>query len=207
MLDITASHLSRDSEWQVRNFSINRGWSNESTVSSVFCSWYPSTRSRPSCAFTFTNGLYTLSLSATVMSHLPLRLSSLYSALILHLNFMIKRSFSVILSPSIGYGLFPGCKNVLVVKMGFGESLEVDWLGLMYVAPLHALGGCWVWELIIRKVIWIGVFQYCFLRLILTILAVAAESKNLYCEDSDNIAFAHVWVSLTSKLLGKRLKP
>ncbi|KAJ5117925.1 organic solute transporter Ostalpha-domain-containing protein [Penicillium atrosanguineum] len=44
------------------------------------------------------------------------------------------------------------------------------------------------------NVIWIGVFQYCFIRLILTIIAVAAESKNLYCENSDNPAFAHVWI-------------
>ncbi|KAJ5911077.1 organic solute transporter Ostalpha-domain-containing protein [Penicillium subrubescens] len=50
------------------------------------------------------------------------------------------------------------------------------------------------------NVIWIGVFQYCFLRLLLTILAVAAESKNLYCEDSDNIAFAHVWVLIIESI-------
>lgn len=44
------------------------------------------------------------------------------------------------------------------------------------------------------QVIWIGVFQYCFIRVIMTVIAVAAESVNLYCEDSDNVAFAHIWV-------------
>ncbi|KAH8698684.1 organic solute transporter Ostalpha-domain-containing protein [Talaromyces proteolyticus] len=44
------------------------------------------------------------------------------------------------------------------------------------------------------NVVWIGVFQYCFIRVVMTVIAVAAESVNLYCENSDNPAFAHIWV-------------
>ncbi|KAJ5594693.1 organic solute transporter Ostalpha-domain-containing protein [Penicillium hispanicum] len=41
---------------------------------------------------------------------------------------------------------------------------------------------------------WIGIFQYCFLRVIMTVIAVAAESVSRYCEDSDNPKYAHIWV-------------
>lgn len=79
----------------------------------------------------------------------------------------------------------------------------LTWFNVCMLPLCMLKSGYRVRELIICKVIWIGVFRYCFLRLILTIIAVAAESQNLYCEDSDNIAFAHVWVSLTSELGGK----
>ncbi|KAJ6032569.1 organic solute transporter Ostalpha-domain-containing protein [Penicillium herquei] len=44
------------------------------------------------------------------------------------------------------------------------------------------------------NVIWIGVFQYCFLRVVMTVIAVAAEAADRYCEDSDSPKFAHIWV-------------
>lgn len=44
------------------------------------------------------------------------------------------------------------------------------------------------------QVIWIGVFQYCFLRVIMTVIAVAAEADGRYCEDSDSPYYAHIWV-------------
>ncbi|KAJ5885576.1 organic solute transporter Ostalpha-domain-containing protein [Penicillium tannophilum] len=44
------------------------------------------------------------------------------------------------------------------------------------------------------NVIWIGVFQYCFLRVIMTVIAVAAEADGRYCEDSDSPYYAHIWV-------------
>ncbi|OKL57467.1 hypothetical protein UA08_06929 [Talaromyces atroroseus] len=44
------------------------------------------------------------------------------------------------------------------------------------------------------NIVWIGVFQYCIIRVVMTIIAVAAQANDRYCEDSDNPEFAHVWV-------------
>ncbi|KAL1851178.1 hypothetical protein Plec18170_006502 [Paecilomyces lecythidis] len=44
------------------------------------------------------------------------------------------------------------------------------------------------------KVIWTGVFQYCLVRVLMTIVAVATQTVGLYCEESLNPAFSHVWV-------------
>jgi len=49
--------------------------------------------------------------------------------------------------------------------------------------------------LIIIQVIYLCVFQYCFIRVFFTIVSVITESTNRYCEDSLNPAFAHVWVT------------
>lgn len=50
------------------------------------------------------------------------------------------------------------------------------------------------------QVIWIGVFQYCFLRVVMTVIAVAAQADGRYCEDSDSPYYAHVWVGPLSIL-------
>ncbi|RDW78726.1 OSTA/TMEM184 family protein [Aspergillus mulundensis] len=44
------------------------------------------------------------------------------------------------------------------------------------------------------NVIWVGVFQYCFLRVLMTIVAVVTQKFDLYCESSLNPAFSHIWV-------------
>ncbi|KAL4737505.1 organic solute transporter Ostalpha-domain-containing protein [Aspergillus similis] len=44
------------------------------------------------------------------------------------------------------------------------------------------------------NVIWVGVFQYCFLRVLMTIVAVITQKFDLYCESSLNPAFSHIWV-------------
>ncbi|KAJ5833692.1 hypothetical protein N7474_002003 [Penicillium riverlandense] len=44
------------------------------------------------------------------------------------------------------------------------------------------------------NIIWVGVFQYCFMRVLMTIVAVASEAGDRYCQDSLSPAFAHVWV-------------
>ncbi|KAI2866857.1 hypothetical protein CBS147343_176 [Aspergillus niger] len=46
------------------------------------------------------------------------------------------------------------------------------------------------------NVIWVGVFQYCLLRVLMTIIAVVTQKFNLYCEESLNPAFSHIWVLL-----------
>lgn len=43
------------------------------------------------------------------------------------------------------------------------------------------------------NIIWIGVFQYCFIRVLFTIVSVTTEYNGLYCESSLSPAFAHIW--------------
>ncbi|KAH8702486.1 putative DUF300 domain protein [Talaromyces proteolyticus] len=43
------------------------------------------------------------------------------------------------------------------------------------------------------NVIWIGIFQYCFIRVSMTVVAVVTEAFGKYCEASLSPAFSHVW--------------
>lgn len=45
------------------------------------------------------------------------------------------------------------------------------------------------------QIIWFGVFQYCFVRVAMTVVAVVTQATGNYCLESLNPAFAHVWVS------------
>ncbi|KAF2763380.1 DUF300-domain-containing protein [Pseudovirgaria hyperparasitica] len=44
------------------------------------------------------------------------------------------------------------------------------------------------------NVIWVSVFQYCFIRVFFTVVSVVTQVGGRYCESSLNPAFAHVWV-------------
>lgn len=44
------------------------------------------------------------------------------------------------------------------------------------------------------NIIWVAVFQYCFIRVSMTITAVITQHFDRYCLESLNPAFAHVWV-------------
>ena len=44
------------------------------------------------------------------------------------------------------------------------------------------------------KIIWLGVFQYCFVRVFMTLVAVITQAVGDYCLESLNPAFAHIWV-------------
>lgn len=44
------------------------------------------------------------------------------------------------------------------------------------------------------NVIWVAVFQYCFIRVSMTITAVITQHFDRYCLESLNPAFAHIWV-------------
>lgn len=44
------------------------------------------------------------------------------------------------------------------------------------------------------NVVWSGVFQYCAIRVFMTIIAVLTQSFADYCQESLSPAFAHVWV-------------
>ncbi|EAS30589.2 uncharacterized protein CIMG_06068 [Coccidioides immitis RS] len=44
------------------------------------------------------------------------------------------------------------------------------------------------------NIIWTGVFQYCFIRVAMTIVAVVTQKFHVYCAESLSPAFAHLWV-------------
>jgi hypothetical protein len=44
------------------------------------------------------------------------------------------------------------------------------------------------------NVIWVAVFQYCFIRVAMTAVAVITEAFGRYCESSLSPVFSHVWV-------------
>ena len=44
------------------------------------------------------------------------------------------------------------------------------------------------------QIIWFGVFQYCFIRVFMTLVALVTQAVNRYCLESLSPAFAHVWV-------------
>lgn len=45
------------------------------------------------------------------------------------------------------------------------------------------------------QIIWFGVFQYCFVRVSMTVVSFVTQATGNYCLESLNPAFAHVWVS------------
>jgi hypothetical protein len=45
-----------------------------------------------------------------------------------------------------------------------------------------------------QQIIWVCIFQYCFVRVAMTIVAVVTQVFDRYCLESLNPAFAHVWV-------------
>ncbi|KIX09530.1 uncharacterized protein Z518_00610 [Rhinocladiella mackenziei CBS 650.93] len=44
------------------------------------------------------------------------------------------------------------------------------------------------------NVIWVSIFQYCFIRVFFTLVAVITQAFDRYCLESLNPAFSHVWV-------------
>lgn len=51
-----------------------------------------------------------------------------------------------------------------------------------------------------HQIIWIGVFQYCLIRVFFTIVSVISEAFDRYCESSLSPAFAHIWVMVFETL-------
>jgi hypothetical protein len=56
--------------------------------------------------------------------------------------------------------------------------------------------------LIVVQIVWVGVFQYCFMRVLMTIVAVVTQAFGVYCEESLNPAFAHIWVCFWRAISG-----
>lgn len=43
---------------------------------------------------------------------------------------------------------------------------------------------------------WIGIYQYCFIRVAMTITAVVTQYFKRYCESSNSPVFGHIWISV-----------
>ncbi|KAI9744981.1 MAG: hypothetical protein M1835_002654 [Candelina submexicana] len=50
------------------------------------------------------------------------------------------------------------------------------------------------------NVIWVGIFQYCFIRVLMTAVSALTQAIGRYCEVSLSPAFAHLWVGLIQAL-------
>ncbi|RKF77341.1 Transmembrane protein 184C [Golovinomyces cichoracearum] len=50
------------------------------------------------------------------------------------------------------------------------------------------------------NIIWTGVYQYCFIRVTMTIVAIITEYYGIYCESSQSPVFAHIWVMVIEGL-------
>ncbi|KAI9753215.1 MAG: Phosphatidylglycerol/phosphatidylinositol transfer protein [Chaenotheca gracillima] len=44
------------------------------------------------------------------------------------------------------------------------------------------------------NIVWLGVYQYCFVRVFFTLISLVTQVAGVYCEESISPAFAHVWV-------------
>ncbi|KAF8850591.1 DUF300-domain-containing protein [Acephala macrosclerotiorum] len=50
------------------------------------------------------------------------------------------------------------------------------------------------------NVIWAGIYQYCFIRVTMTITAVVTQYFNKYCESSNSPVFAHIWILIIESI-------
>ena len=44
------------------------------------------------------------------------------------------------------------------------------------------------------NIVWLGIYQYCFVMVAMTITSVVTQYFGRYCESSDSPVFAHIWV-------------
>ncbi|KAL6718843.1 hypothetical protein ACLMJK_003077 [Lecanora helva] len=50
------------------------------------------------------------------------------------------------------------------------------------------------------NIIWLGVFQYCFVRVFMTMVALFTQAVGRYCQESLSPIFAHIWVMVIEGL-------
>jgi hypothetical protein len=101
-----------------------------------------------------------------------------------------RRTISVESNRWNGFGPLIGLPRAAVHVSG--ERPGADWHGLMWEPPRRGWKGLFGW--LSLEIIWVGVFQYCFIRVSMTIVAVITQAAGKYCEASLSPAFAHVWV-------------
>jgi hypothetical protein len=56
------------------------------------------------------------------------------------------------------------------------------------------------------NIVWVGVYQYCFMRVAMTIVAVVTQYYDRYCESSNSPVFAHIWVGFQKRECRQCLK-
>ncbi|RMZ78652.1 hypothetical protein DV738_g3720, partial [Chaetothyriales sp. CBS 135597] len=70
----------------------------------------------------------------------------------------------------------------------------ITWLqrctGGEHAGPWRVPGSGLTWF----NIIWVSIFQYCFIRLAMTIVSVVTQAMGLYCLESLKPEFAHIWV-------------
>ncbi|SZF00492.1 unnamed protein product [Blumeria hordei] len=66
----------------------------------------------------------------------------------------------------------------------------VDWFKLCCIRVWRTPRNGLTWF----NIIWSGVYQYCFIRVAMTIVAVVTQYYGRYCESSHSPVFAHIWV-------------
>ncbi|KAF2674403.1 DUF300-domain-containing protein [Microthyrium microscopicum] len=80
-----------------------------------------------------------------------------------------------------------------------------------WVLPINWFQGCFGGrdEGVLRRprsgltwfnIIWVGVFQYCFIRVVMTFTSMITQLLDRYCESSLNPVFAHIWVLAVNAL-------
>ncbi|KAK3353572.1 organic solute transporter Ostalpha-domain-containing protein [Lasiosphaeria hispida] len=50
------------------------------------------------------------------------------------------------------------------------------------------------------NIIWIGIYHYCFIRIAMTITAVATQYFHRYCESSNSPFFGHIWIVIIQSI-------
>lgn len=66
----------------------------------------------------------------------------------------------------------------------------VDWFKLCCIRVWRTPRNGLTWF----NIIWSGVYQYCFIRVAMTIVAVVTQYYGRFCESSHSPVFAHIWV-------------
>lgn len=90
---------------------------------------------------------------------------------------------------------------------GGGEKgfLRTPRSGLTWFNVSSSVEGKWIWKLLMRlQIIWFGVFQYCFVRVFMTFVALVTQIFHRYCQESLSPAFAHIWVCTDNARMGAR---
>ncbi|KAK0714903.1 organic solute transporter Ostalpha-domain-containing protein [Lasiosphaeris hirsuta] len=50
------------------------------------------------------------------------------------------------------------------------------------------------------NIVWIGIYHYCFIRVAMTITAVATQYFHRYCESSNSPLFGHIWIVVVQSI-------
>ncbi|KAK3939881.1 organic solute transporter Ostalpha-domain-containing protein [Diplogelasinospora grovesii] len=50
------------------------------------------------------------------------------------------------------------------------------------------------------NIIWVGIYQYCFIRVTMTVTAVVTQYFGRYCESSNSPVFSHIWIVVVESI-------